>query len=229
MEDEAGVWHALQHRDRLYRVRLWVPNDPNSYLRKLVVAIDGEFPALEHLFLGFRTKSDTRSSLSLRDTFRASRLRHLIFIHVPFPVASSLLTTAVGLVTLSLNFVPHHPYDLLGQLLLMPHLETLEISRYFHLSTHDSEVHQLHAPRLKHVALANLRWFGFKGPSVYLEALLSGMTTPLLEKLQITFFTQRTFSVPFLRQYISKSDNLNVSSVKFSFTSGGCFRVGIFP
>jgi hypothetical protein len=52
------------------------------------------------------------------------------------------------------------------------------------------------------------------------------MTTPLLEKLQITFFTQRTFSIPSLLQYISKADNLNVSSVKFSFTSGGVSVLG---
>ena len=37
--------------------------------------------------------------------------------------------------TLSLNFAPHHPHELLGQLLLMPHVETLEISLHFRLST----------------------------------------------------------------------------------------------
>lgn len=221
-EDKEGIQLALQHPDRVRRIGLWVPN---SHLRNLVVAIDGEFPVLEHLLIGLQTKHDMRmGGLTLRDTFQAPHLRHLVFIHFPFLVAFPSLTTSVGLVTLSLNFVPRlFPYHVLRQLSSIPCLETLEITLLFHISVHDFEIEMQQWPIsvFRRVTLPNLRRFVFKGSTAYLETLLPWMTTPLLERLQITFFSQLTFSVPRLLQYMSTANNLNFSSAEFSFSNGG--------
>ncbi len=221
VDDKEGIQLALQHRDRVRRIGLWVPN---SHLRNLVVAIDGEFPVLEHLLIGLQTKHDMRMSLTLRDTFQAPHLRHLVFIHFPFLVAFPSLTTSVGLVTLSLNFVPRLlPYHVLRQLSFIPRLETLEITLLFHILVHDFEIEMQQWPIsvFRPVTLPNLRRFVFKGSTAFLETLLPWMTTPLLERLQITFFSQLTFSVPRLLQYMSTADNLNFSSAEFSFSNGG--------
>lgn len=47
-EDEKGIIFALQHRDRVRHVRF--PNHV-SILKKVVIALDGEFPSLEYLFI----------------------------------------------------------------------------------------------------------------------------------------------------------------------------------
>jgi hypothetical protein len=47
-EDEERILLALQRRSRIRRIRLWIPA---SNIRKLVVAISGDFPMLEYLYI----------------------------------------------------------------------------------------------------------------------------------------------------------------------------------
>ena len=47
-EDEEGIILALQNRDRVRRIRI---TKSVSILQKLVIALDGEFPILEFLFI----------------------------------------------------------------------------------------------------------------------------------------------------------------------------------
>jgi len=68
---EERILLALQRRRRVRHIRLCIPS---SNLRKLVVAIDGEFPALEYLCIKSLDNDD--SSLILPETFNAPRLRH---------------------------------------------------------------------------------------------------------------------------------------------------------
>jgi hypothetical protein len=215
VEDEEGILHALRHHDRVRRIRLRMPV-PN--LQRLVVAVDGHFPVLEYLYIAPNAKHET--NLLLPRTFQAPQLRHLV-LNVACPIGSHLLTPAVGLVTLSLNnILPSayfHPSDLLLRLSLMPQLETLGISFHSPVSSHDVERQLLHTPSTAHVTLPNLRWFGFQGTSAYLEALLARVNTPLLEKLQILFFNQLTYTVPHLLQLMSATENFKFNSVKFIF------------
>lgn len=78
-EDEQCIILALQHRDRVRRIRVLIPV-PN--LQKLIAAKDKAFPALGYL-------------------------RHLIPINFAFPIGCHMLTTAADLVTLSLRLI--HP------------------------------------------------------------------------------------------------------------------------
>ena len=211
-EDEEGILLALQHRDRVRRIRLRMPA---VNLRKLIAAIDGEFPILEFLYIGSPTKHGT--TLILPRTLRAPQLLHIGLENFAFPIQSSLLVTAVGLTTLSLhNILPSAyfpPSDLLRRLSQMPRLETLEVSFHSPIASHHVEKWSY----IPLVILPNLRWFGFQGASAYLEALLPRITMPLLEKLQIVYFNQLTFVVPHLVQFMGAIENLKSRSAAFWF------------
>jgi hypothetical protein len=61
-----------------------------------------------------------------------------------------------------------------------------------------------------------------------LEALVHRITTPRLEKLEIVFFTQLTFSVPRLVQFMNTTENLRFASANFRFEDNGVF-VKVYP
>jgi len=73
-EDEEGMLLALRRRRRVHRIRLCVPT---STLRRLLVAIDGEFPMLEHLYV--KPLTDDDDGLSLPGSFKAPSLRRCHF------------------------------------------------------------------------------------------------------------------------------------------------------
>jgi len=226
VEDEEEVMFALKHRDRVRRIRLFMPGPT---LQKLISAVDEEFPMLEYLYLEPPIKQ--RSELSLPHTFKAPCLRHLILYTFAFPTRLPLITTTVGLVTLSIQDIHPstylHPNDLLQHLTLLLQLETLGIS--FCSFTHrDMETQLSHRPLITDVTLPNLRWFGFRGFNSYLEVLLPRMTTPLLEKLQVLFFHQHDLSVPHLLQFMGAAKNLRFHSAKFQFSSTS-FYVYMYP
>ncbi|KAH9981816.1 hypothetical protein BJV74DRAFT_66726 [Russula compacta] len=226
-EDEEGIMLALQHRDRVRRIRIEMPI---SKLQKFTVAMDDEFPILEYLYIVPSTKHN--ADLMLPKTFRAPHLQHLILINFAIPVRSPILTTAVGLVTLSLQRIPpsayFHPDDLLQRLSLMPQLETLGINFHSPVPNRDVERQLLHKPIITQVTLPNLRWFALGGVSVYLEALLPRMTTPLLEKLQIMFFNQLSFPIPHLLHFINTAENLRFSNAWIRFFARGV-TVTVYP
>jgi len=212
-EDEEGIILALQHRERVRRIRLVLPV---SSLQKLITAIDDEFPALESLYLGPRTNHS--SPLILPSTFEAPQLRYLWLNYFASPIGSRLLTTAVGLVRLLLRWINPstypHPNNLLQPLSLLPQLERLEI-RFTLVLNPDFESQLLKTPIVTYAIFPNLHCLGFSGSSAYLEALLPYMTTPLLETLSIHFFNQLSFSVPCLLQFMMTTENFKFRSVKF--------------
>lgn len=218
-EDEEGILLALQHPHRVRRIRLEMPI---TNLQELVTAMDDEFPMLEFLYITAPTEQD--ASLVLPQTFQAPNLRHLVLDNVTFPITSPLLTPTAGLVTLSLMGIRPsanlRPQDFLQRLALMPQLETLGIDFHSPIPSRDIK-RQLWRMPMVHVTLPNLRWFGFRGVSAYLEALLSRITAPLLEKLQILFFNQLTFSVPHLLEFIRPAENLRFSNARLTFHEGG--------
>ena len=214
-EDEEGILLALQHRDRVRRIRFRMPA---ANLRNLIAAMDGEFPILEFLYIGSPAKHGT--TLIIPRTLQAPHLLHIGLENFTFPIQSPLLMTGVGLTTLSLhNILPSAyfpPSDLLQRLSLMPRLQTLEISFHSPIASHHVEK-MSYIPLTTHVILPNLRWFGFQGASAYLEALLPRIAMPLLEKLQIVFFNQLSFVIPHLVKFIGAIENLKSRSAAFWF------------
>ena len=72
-QDEVCILLALQRRLQVRRIRLWMSV---SSLRRLVAAMNGEFPMLESLYIKSLTDDDNFDGLSLPDTFNAPHLRH---------------------------------------------------------------------------------------------------------------------------------------------------------
>ena len=218
-EDEEGIIFALQHRDRVRRIRLV---KPIPILKKLIDSLCGEFPFLEYLLIMHqqdrRPRSEHNTHLTLPETFRAPHLRQLVLMNFVIQIKSPLLT---NLTTLSLNLIPasayFHPNALLQRLSLMPQLETLGICFNTYYPCRDVEQQLLHTPITTHVTLPNLRWLGFQGTTAYLEALLPRVTIPLLERLQVYFFNRLIYSIPHLQQTMSAAGNLLFKSAKFYF------------
>jgi len=215
-KDEEEIMLALQHRDRVSRISLEMPAPS---LQKLITAISDEFPILEFLSIAPPTKHDTH--LILPSTFQAPQLRFLFLKHFASPIGSPLLTTAVGLSTLSLRWIHPstypHPDHFLQMLSLLPHLRRLDIGFRSPISKRDIKRQLLQSPIITHVTLPNLHHFAFTGVSIYLEALLPHMATPILETFKVHFFNQLTFSVPRLLQFMTTADNFRFDRVEFLF------------
>ncbi|KAI9510345.1 hypothetical protein F5148DRAFT_1147619 [Russula earlei] len=221
-EDEERVMLALRHRNRLRRIRLLMPL-PN--LQKFIVAVDDEFPILEFLYLEAQSRDLTQMSLTLPTTFRAPRLSHLVLHSFGFPIRSPLLTTPNGLVTLSLQRIhpstSFRPNELLQRLSHMPQLETLGIAFRCYFPSSDIVRELSDMSTMTHATLPNLRWLGFGGPIAYLEAFLPRITTPLLEKFQLRFANEPTFSLPRLLQFMKTTKNLRMNAAQFYFDDSG--------
>jgi hypothetical protein len=225
--EEEGIMHALQLRARVRRIRLRMSF---TKLQKFLVVINQPFPILEYLYI--RPPAKHNSGLILPNTFQAPHLRHLVLHSFAFPIKSPLLTTTVGLVTLSLVEVHgstyFHPNDLLQQLSLLPQLEILEIDFHFPVPSRDVARQLSQKPIVTHLPLPNVRQLTLGGVMPYLEALLPRITAPLLEKLEIWLFLQLNFSVPRLRDFISATENLRFGSATFEFNKN-YVRVNVYP
>ena len=221
-EDEQGIILALQHHDRVRRIRL---RNPIPNLQRLVLALDGKYPILEFMLIqhqSYLTPTNTNDTIvSIPETFQAPHLRHLVLMNFDIPIGSPLLMTMANLVTLSLDLIPpsayFHPNALLQRILLMPHLKTLGIFFGFHSTSGEIERQSSHMPIMTRVTLPNLLWFGLKGASAYLEALLPWVAFPLLEKLHIYFSNQLTYSIPHLQQYMSAARSFRPISIVLIF------------
>jgi hypothetical protein len=225
--EEEGIIFALGKRDRVRRVRLHMPF-PN--LQKIIKAIDKEYPILEYLIM-WPSTADNIAGLMFPETFQAPHLRHLMLFGFTLPIGSRLLTTAVGIVTLCL-FMGHpsyfQPNTLLQGISFMPQLETLLISFVSPIADLDAESQLTHVPIMTQVTLPNLRSFGFRGVSAYMEAVVRRITAPRLEKLCIHFLKQLTFHVPRLLQFMNTAENLRFDSANFQFSNDVVY-VDVFP
>jgi hypothetical protein len=110
----------------------------------------------------------------------------------------------------------------------MLQLETLGITFNSYFPSGDIKRRLLRTPITMHVTLLSLRGFGFQGASTYLEALLSRISVPLLERLQVGFFNQSTSSISNLQQFMSSAGNLRLNNCTLTFTMN-CLVVMVYP
>jgi len=218
---------TLHRRDRVQRIYLELPV---LSLQKLIPALDGQFPILEYLYIAPSTIHNAR--MALPSTFEAPRLHLLNLKHFTTPIGSPLVSTASGLVTLTLKCIDPstflHPNQLFQALSLLPQLEKLDICFVSPAPRHEIERQLLRAPIVARTTLPNLRVFEFWGVSSYLEALLPNMATPLLEKLVVSFFYQLSFSVPHLAHFVTTKKNLMFGRARFLF-HGGAVAIFMYP
>ena len=206
-KDEEGILLALEQRHRVRHIRLGFPD---RILQKLIMAIDEEFPILEYLIVD--PPKDNTAILVLPETLQAPHLRHLALIGFACPIRPRLHPTATGLVTLVLltdhQSAYFQPNVLLQWISYLPQLESLEVAFAFAVPSRDVERQLTHTPITTHITLPNLRMFGFRGVSAYLEAVVCRITAPRLRTLQIRLFNQLTFSVPHLAQFMNATEDL---------------------
>jgi hypothetical protein len=221
-DDEVGIMSALEHRDRVRRIRIM---QPVHILQRIIKALHGEFPNLEYLFIERHTFympiAESNVIVVIPETFWAPRLRYLVVMGFHIPIRSPLFTTMGNLVTLSLNFdmplVYFHPNPLLRQLSLMPQLETSGNTFSTHLSDNDMESQLLRRAVMRRVT-PYLRRFGFQGANAYLEALLPRVTIRLLERLQLYFLDQlKTYLILPRRQFMSSAETVWLKTVRLAF------------
>jgi F-box-like len=202
-EDEKGALLALSRRDRVHRIALYMRS---SELERLFVAMDGQFPVLEHLRV-----ISLSSGVALPRTFEAPNLYHGNFVRVAFPIQCPQ-STPTGLVSLQIRGIPSSAYFppsyILASLSLMPQLETLCIM----FDNRDADPVRDTAIT-SHATLPNLRKFEFRGVNAYLEELCAWMTAPVLSVLRVEFFNQHTFAVPHLLSFMQTSENLQSHAV----------------
>jgi hypothetical protein len=215
-KDEKGILLALSHHNRVIRIILSMPA---LKLGKFITAMDEQFPILDHLSIASWTEEET--SLILPTTFQAPNLRYINLHYAALPIRSPLLTTMGGLVNLWLEAIPQSTYFppscILTRLSLMPQLERLMIGFPSPIPNRDVVRQLLDTQIMTHVTLPNLRQFLFKGVSAYLEGLLSWISAPSLSVLDVHFFTQLTFTVPRLLQFIQGSENFRFGAVSIIF------------
>jgi len=223
--DVEGIILALEHRDRVRRIRF---RTPFPMTEKVIAPIDGKFPMLE--FLCIAPMHDT--DFLFPKTFQAPQLHHLILVNLMSPIGSPLLSASMGLVALSLVNIPPsthlQPDQFLRRVSLMPQLEILWIGFDPESCNHPVDVDLTHMDDTIHITLPNLRFFQFCGFNTYSEALLSRIVAPHLEAVKITFWEEWRFSVPCLLQFMSTSEDLRLGGAVLSFNSGGA-RLSIYP
>ena len=216
-EDEEGILLALEQRHRVRHLRLIFPV---RILQKLVMAIDEEFPILEYLIVYYPYMKNS-TALMLPETLQAPNLHHLTLEGFTCPIRSRLHPTAASLVTLCLMIdyqsAYFQPNILLQWISFMPQLENLEIAFTFSIPNRDVERQLAHMPITAHIILPNLHFFGFRGVSAYLEAVLCRITTPRLEILRTRLFKQLTFSVPRLLQFMNTTENVRFDNAAIMF------------
>jgi hypothetical protein len=232
-EDEEGIKLALQHRDRVRCIRLM---KPIPILQKIIIDLDGDFPNLEFLLIQdqrfHRPLIKNIPNLNLPNAFRAPRLRQLFLRKFATPIDSPPLSIMRNLDTLLLSSIPSstyfHPNVLLQLLSTIIQLKTLWIGFSFDDFSRGIERQLLRAPIMTRVKLPNLRWFGYRGSSAYLEALLPWVTIPLLEKFQVYFLNRMIYSIPNLGKFMSTARNPRINTVKFIFFED-CLIVKAYP
>ena len=220
-EDEERVVLALEQRHRIRRIRFRMPV---PYMRKLIAAIEKEYPALEYLIM-VPVPADKNTALILPETLQAPQLRHLELRCFALPLGCRLLTTVVGIVSLRLS-IDHRsayfqPNTLVQRISLMPQLETLVILFFIPIlwnPNHVMERELMHMTIVTRVTLPNLHWFEIKGVSDYIEAVVRRITTPRLERLVIQLPNQPTFSFPCLLKFMNATENLKFDGAKFQFS-----------
>ena len=201
LQDELGIYRTLRLHDHIRQIHLSLPS---PILHKALVLMGGRFPILEHLFLSFTTENHN-ISLTLPETFLAPNLRHLTLPDVSPHRLLRFLTTTVSVITLKLSNIQTRyflPRLLVAHLRLLPQLEELTVVCSTPIPSSVTEEKLLGGEETP-VILPNLKTFSFKGRNAYLECLVSQISTPLLEQLHITLFSETVLSQPRLSHLIN--------------------------
>jgi hypothetical protein len=182
------------------------------------------FPVLTSL--NFSLYGQMASRIRIPDSFlgaSAPHLQHLSLENVSFPALPALLSSAINLVTLSLQNVPQtgyfSPEAMITSLSRMTRLECLRLR--FQSSTSCRGRESQHSPLPTRVDLPVLTCFEFRGVSEYLEVLVARIHAPLLNNFEINFFNQAVFHTSHLSEFISRIPKFrSLKEARVAFSGG---------
>ena len=184
----------------------------------LLLALDRAFPTLETLSLS----SQSSNSLMLPENFVAPHLHAIHLNNVCILMASLSLTNAsANLISLRFKRISASSYfppeRLVEHVSSIPQLENLSIS---FSSIRPSPLPDLVGhPQIPRVMLPSLWRLTFEGHSIYLEAMLALISTPLLQYFHVTYFpypTVRTLHLQNLSKFLDTIQNLKVRTAVVS-------------
>jgi len=211
-----NVIAALKNPDRVCEINL--QGVPDNLLKK-VAAINVPFPALTSLQLSSGADGyEWHWQPIIRDSFlggTAPRLRSLDLHGIPFPAPQKLLFSATDLVTLRLERISCtgyiSPEDVVTFLSTLTKLEELALgfqtSRFLPIHLHQTSQSLPPAPSTVLPALTSFR---FRGDCWYLEVLITRISLPLLDNLDVTFFSQQIVNSPPLCEFVNRIETLDM-------------------
>jgi hypothetical protein len=194
---------ALKYSDRVDEIHL--SNVGDSAMEKVLAAMQVPYPDLTHLEL------DSSGTVPVvPDSFlggHAPNLQMLGLDRIPVPGLPKLLSHSTELSNLYLYGIPHSGY--FSPEAMVTCLSTLtgldEFGLEFESPQSFPDQSSRRSPLLKRSVLPALKGFVFKGVSEYLEVLISLIDSPLLERLNITFFNQIDFHTPHIVQFVRRT------------------------
>jgi hypothetical protein len=205
---EDNIIAALEHKDRVYKVRLRVWY---SQLAKITAVMREPFPLLTHLDIVATpaTRSDGVEFVPVLPIDflggSAPRLHYLSLLSVPFPTIRTILLSTNNLVSLCLYRIPQtgyiSPEAMLACLAVLSKLERFDLG---FLSVPD----QTRRPPITEIqtVLPALTNFTFLGTSEYLEDLVARINSPKLDQIRIDFVNQpANFQASQLSQFIGRT------------------------
>jgi hypothetical protein len=207
--EEQGVENIIaaveQGHDRISHIAI---NDIHgSALEKLVVAMQQPLPTLKR----FRLWSYDESVLVLSETFlggSAPLLEDFSLYGLPFPAFPKFISSSTHIRDLIISDIPHSGYfspnAMVACLAALPNLKYLHIGFQSPLSRPS----QVTPPPRTRLALPALTQLFFLGVSEYFEDFVARIDTPLLNKLNVTFFMDLIFGIPRLRHFIGRAERL---------------------
>ncbi|KAH9029660.1 hypothetical protein EDB85DRAFT_1507787 [Lactarius pseudohatsudake] len=200
-EDEDNVFAALEQRDRVRHINLWVTY---AALDNMVTLMQEPFPELRRLAISSRCQN----MHILPDDFlggSAPCLREISFSGIPFPALPTLLSSASDLVQLILVDIPQTGHissaAFAACLAVLPRLEHLSIE----FRSPGSPTDQTHLPPKTRAVLPSLTSFIFEGESAYLEAFLAQVDTPQVDWIHIRYTDDLDFRVTEFPKFIERS------------------------
>jgi len=223
---------TLEHNDRVCEIKLWFIS--HLLWERVLAAMQVPFPRLTHLDFWFTEASVVPGSFLGGS---APRLRKLILRGASFLGLPKLLVSTPYLVELSLRNIPYSGYispeAMVDCLSTLTRLKELDLSFESSQSRSNPQTRPSSLP--SRTLLPALIDFSFDGVSDYLEDFVARIDAPLLNRMSIEFFYQRTFDTPHLAQFIGRVPHLRsrdearvlFSDEKVGITLPGPFNKGV--
>jgi hypothetical protein len=214
-QDELAIGQALLLCDHVRHIDLrLLPLTLHTFL----LLMNEPFSMLEYLSLSYQNMG--YPNFVLPKTFLAPNLHHLSLVVIDIPKRLQFLTSTVSLITLVLTDIQipgsFLPRLLAARLQSLPQLEIFSIG-FADPIPRPCAQRELLSKLGATVTLPNLKHLTYQGVSAYLECLVAQISTPLLQRLEITLFNQIAFELPHLSHFTNIIEGLKLPIAKVSF------------